>query len=164
MSGVIHDWECRVHGVFTKRVKAGTVPPCPKGCTPYFVHLVHLMAPSIGTDRVRTATRLVREVADSQGLSDIDVSPSTPGDSVAAKNFLRSQNQVRARAVDFATYMSALTNRSNELSKLGFGHPYEPSEWKQTAEGKMRHAGAQPPVTDTPMNQFGVEMQRVKEK
>lgn len=164
MAGVIHDFECVAHGPFERRVKPGTIPKCPVGCSPYFVRLVFKTAPSIGTERVRTATRLVRDVADAQGLSDIDVSPSTPGDSVADKNFKRSGNQLRAEAVDFKTYMSALTNRSNELSRLGFGHPYNPGEWKKTEDGKMRHAGAHPPLVDRPMNQYGVEVQRVKEK
>lgn len=161
---ITHDFECRAHGPFTKRVKVGTIPKCPYGCSSSFVSLVFNTAPAIGTDRVRTATRLVREVADSQGLSDIDVSPSTPGGSVAEKNFLKSGNQVRARAVDFNTYMAALTNRSNELSRLGFGHPYDPGEWKKRDSGKVVHAGAKPTLVDLPMNQYGVEVQRVKEK
>lgn len=161
---ITHDFECVAHGAFEKKVKAGTIPRCPKGCSPSFVRLVFKTAPSIGTDRVRYATKLINEVAESQGLSDIDISPHTPGGSVAEKNFMRSGNSVRAQAVDFSSYMSALTNKSNELSRLGFGHPYNPAEWKKTEDGRMRHQGAAPPVVDTPMNQYGVEVQRVKEK
>lgn len=162
---VIHDFECMAHGAFSKRVKAGTIPSCPRGCSPYFVHLVFLTAPAIGSEKVRTATRLVREVADSQGLPDIDVSPSRPGDSVADRNFRKSGNEIRARAADFNTYMKALTHRSNELTRLGFGHAYDPHEWKERkGSGKLAHVGAQGPITDLPSNQFGVQMYRVKEK
>lgn len=161
---VTHNFECLAHGAFEKRVKPGTIPKCPKGCSPHFVRLVFLTAPSIATERVRTATRLVREMADSQGLSDIDVSPSRPGDSVADRNFKRSGNPIRAQAVDFATYMKSLTYKSNELTRMGFGHPYNAHEWKERKEtGKIVHAGAAPPVVDTPMNQFGVQVYRVKE-
>lgn len=161
---ITHDFECRAHGLFQARVAAGSIPPCPRGCTPYFVRLVYLQAPAIGTERVRTATRLVREVADSQGLSDIDVSPSRPGDSVADRNFKKAGNQVQARAVDFQSFMSALTHRSNELTRCGFGHPYDASEWRERKEtGKLAHAGALPPITDIPSNQYGVQVQRVKE-
>jgi hypothetical protein len=162
---VTHNFECRAHGVFEAQVEAGTLPACPRGCSSYFVHLVFTVPPSIGTDRVRNASRLVREAADSQGLSDIDVSPSRPGDSVADRNFKRSGNPVRAQAVDFKTYMSSLTHKSNELTRLGFGHPYDPHEWRERKEtGKVTHSGAQGPIQDTPMNQYGVEIQRVKER
>lgn len=161
---VTHNFECLAHGAFEKRVKAGTIPKCPKGCSPHFVHLVFLTAPNIGSEKVRTATQLVREVADSQGLSDIQTSPSRPGDSVADVNYKRSGGEIRARAADFNTYMKALTHRSNELARLGFGHDYNPQEWRERKDtGKIVHAGAPPPVADTPMNQFGVQVYRVKE-
>lgn len=162
---VTHDFECIAHGAFSQRVESGTIPSCPKGCSPHFVRLVFLSPPSIGSEKVRTATRLVREVADSQGLSDIDVSPSRPGDSVADRNFKRSGNDIRAQPADFASYMRALTHKSNELTRLGFGHPYDAHEWKERKDtGKLAHVGAQPPVADLPTNQFGVQMYRVREK
>lgn len=161
---ITHDFECRAHGFFQARVAAGTIAACPRGCTPYFVRLVFLQAPAVGTERVRTAARLIREVADSQGLSDIDVSPSRPGDSVADRNFKKSGNQLQARAVDFHSYMSALTHRSNELTRIGFGHPYDAREWQERKDsGKVAHAGALPPIADVPTNQYGVQVQRVKE-
>jgi hypothetical protein len=104
-------------------------------------------------------------MADLQHLADIDTSPSRPGNSVGERNFMRSGNPLQARAVNASEYMNALSYRSNELTRLGMGHPYDPREWKENKEtGKMRHAGAQPPVNAIPMNQYGVSVQRVKEK
>lgn len=156
---VTHDFECLAHGAFSARVESGTIPACPRGCSPHFVRLVFLSPPSIGSERVRTATRLVREAADSQGLSDIDVSPSRPGDSVADRNWKRSGNNIRAEAADFGKYMKALTHKSNELTRLGFGHPYDAHEWKEREKtGKLAHVGAQPPLQPT------VHSYRVRDK
>lgn len=161
---VTHDFECRAHGTFEARVAAGDVPPCPQGCSPDFVRLVFKSAPNIGTDRVRTASRLVQEAADMQGLSDIDISPSTPGDSPADKNFKRSGNPIRPIAMPPGKYMSALTHRANELSNLGFGHPYDSREWRTDQKTGTRLHYAAPPIAPVPMNQFGIEMTRVREK
>lgn len=161
---VAHDFECRAHGVFQARVKPGSIPRCPRGCSPHFVQLVFLSPPAISTERVRMATRLVKEVAESQGLSDIDVSPSRPGDSVADRNYKRNKPSMQARAAEFSKYMSALTHRSNELSNLGFGHPYDAREWQERkATGKLAHVGALPPIVDLPANQYGAQGLRVKE-
>lgn len=161
---VTHDFECRAHGVFPARVEYGEVPACPKGCAPSFVRLVILHPPAMGSERVRYATRAVREVADSQGLSDIDISPSRPGDSVADRNYKKNGPKLAAQAVDFNKYMGALTHKANELTNIGFGHPYDAREWKERKEtGKVAHVGAPPPVVDVPMNQFGVQMKRVKD-
>jgi hypothetical protein len=161
---VLQDFECVAHGVFEARVQAGCIPKCPRGCSRAFVQLVHLTPPAIGSEKVRTATRLVREMAQLQGLSDIDVSPSTPGDSVADKNFLRSGNAVRAQALPVGRYLSAMTYRSNELAKAGFGHAYNPHEWTQDVKTGVRRHVASPPNEPLPMNQFGVSVSRVREK
>lgn len=160
---VSHNFECRAHGIFEARVRSGTVPSCPKGCSPYFVRLVFLQAPAIGSERVRTATRLVREAADAQRLSDIDISPSTPGSSVADKNFLRSGNKAAGMRLDFGTYMKKLTPGPNQITRLGMGNAYDPHEWRERKEtGKLVHAGAAPPREALPLGQFGVEVKRVR--
>ena len=148
---VLHNFECAAHGLFEQRVQPGVTPKCPKGCSSYFVKLVFLTPPNLGSERVRNATRLVREMADTQGLSDLDVSPSRPGDSVADRNFKKSGNPLRAVSGNFSTYMSALTHRENALTRVGFGHPYNAAEWRTIKEtGKQRHAGAQPPLESAP--------------
>ena len=161
---VLHNFECAAHGVFEARTQAGVTPRCPKGCSAGFVQLVHLTPPSIGSARVRAATKLVREMADLQGLSDIDVSPSRPGDSVADRNFKRSGNAIQARPASFGQYMGALTHRANELSNAGFGSPYNPAEWHQDKKSGVRRHVASPPVEPLPMNQYGVSVARVREK
>lgn len=161
---ITHDFECRAHGAFQARVESGSIPRCPRGCGSAFVKLVFLTAPTIGSESVRAATRLVREAAEAQGLSDIDVSPSRPGDSVADRNWKKAKPAMEARAAEFNKYMSALTHRSNELTRVGFGHPYDAHEWKERKDsGKMAHVGALPAISDVPTNQFGAHVQRVKE-
>ena len=167
MMGVLHNFECAAHGVFEARTVAGLIPRCPHGCSPGFVTLIYLQAPALGSERVRTATRLVREMADCQGLSDIDVSPSRPGDSVADRNFKRNgagKEGIAARPASFSQYMGALTHRANELANAGFGHPYNPGEWLQDKKSGVRRHLASPPVEPLPMNQFGVSVARVREK
>lgn len=164
---VTHSFECRAHGVFEKRVKAGTVPACPKGCSQDFVQLVFLTPPSIGSEKVRTASRLVREMADTQGLSDIDISKSTPGDSVADKNFKRSGNPIRAQAVgrmDVGRFIGAQLSPGNTLTAAGFGHPYDAREWRTDQTSGHRVHYASPPIEVLPMNQYGVQMTRVRER
>ena len=141
---VTHSFECGFHGGFEARVKAGTVPACPRGCSPHFVKLVFVTPPSIGTERVKTATRLVKEMAETQGLSDIDHSPSRPGVSVADRNFKKNnKNAVLAEAGRHADLMKFLNAapRDNVLTRTGFGHPYNPSEWR---EGKHLGSSAAP--------------------
>lgn len=161
---VRHDFECLAHGVFEARVQAGVIARCPHGCGREMVSLVFLTPPAISSERVRTATRLVREMADLQGLSDIDISPSRPGDSVADRNFKRSGNELAPQALPMSKYMGALTHRSNELSNLGFGHPYNPHEWSQDQKTGVRRHVAAPPLQPLPMNQYGVSVQRMREK
>lgn len=164
---VTHSFECRAHGVFDARVSSGEVPACPCGCSPAFVKLVFITPPAIATEKVRTATRLVREMADIQGLTDIDISPSRPGDSVADRNFKRSGNPIRAqavKAVDVGRYVGAQLHQGNALTAAGFGHPYDSREWRtDKASGRRLHY-AQPPLEPLPTNQFGVEITRVREK
>jgi hypothetical protein len=111
------------------------------------VHLVFVEAPAIASERVRHASRLVREMADVQGLSDIDVSPSTPGGSVAEKNFKRlglKPEQLAYAVPDVAAWTRG--NRGgNDLVRAGFGHAYNAGEWRGG-----RHAGAGPPLQATP--------------
>lgn len=159
---VMHNFECVAHGVFEARVQGGVIPKCPYGCTEGFVKLVYLTPPNISSERVRTATKLVREMADLQGLSDIDTSPSRPGDSVADRNFKRSGNPVRPMAVPASQFMASLTHRANELTNAGFGHPYNPHEWSTDKKTGVRRHIASPPLEPLPMNQYGVSITRVK--
>ena len=165
--GVTHSFECRAHGVFEARVKVGTIPSCRRGCSPDFVKLVFLEPPNIGSERVRNATRLVREMADAQGLTDIDVSPSRPGDSVADRNYKKSGNPIQARAVsrvDVGKYIGAQVSPGNALTAAGFGHAYDAKEWRTDKKSghKLHYAG--PPLEPLPMGQDGVEVQRVRVK
>ena len=165
--GVTHSFECRAHGVFEARVKVGTIPSCRRGCSPDFVKLVFLEAPNIGSERVKNATRLVREMADAQGLADIDISPSRPGDSVADRNYKKSGNPIQARAVakvDLGKYIGAQVSPGNALTAAGFGHPYDAREWRTDRQTGRKLHFASPPVESVPMNQYGVEVQRVRVK
>lgn len=149
--------------MFEARVEAGTVPWCPYGCTPSFVQLVHITPPSISSERVRTATRLVREMADMQGLTDIDVSPSTPGDSVADKNFKRAGGKIQAFAgANFNQHIGALKYRANELANAGFGNRYNPHEWSTDQKTGTRRHVASPPLETLP--RVPTEMTRVRGK
>jgi hypothetical protein len=108
------------------------------------------------------ASRLVREMADLQGLSDIDTSPSRPGDSVADRNYKRSG--IAARAMPMGNYLAGMTHRANELVNAGFGNPYNPHEWRRDkTSGKAIHV-ASPPREPLPMNQYGVSVSRVRER
>jgi len=94
---VTHDFNCGLHGEFTARVESGVTPMCPYGCSSEFVKLVFLTPPSIGTQRVRNASRMIKEALDAQGLTDCDISKSTPGSSPADKNWKRnSKNPIKA--------------------------------------------------------------------
>jgi hypothetical protein len=171
---VTNDFACLAHGYFEAKVKSGTVPRCPKGCSKSFVKLVHLQAPSFGSARVRKGDKLLREAAEMQGLSDISTSPSRPGGSVAQRN--AAKNRVRgpsgheypsyaaAKAVPLQKYIGALTHKENALSRVGLGHAYEPAEWKKDDKtGQVRHVGAQGPVHSVPVGTAGVSVERVKE-
>lgn len=159
---VLHNFECAAHGIFEARVQAGVIPQCPKGCSKAFVELVYLTAPAIGTEKVRFATNLIKRAAELQGLSDIDVSPSTPGGSVADKNFLKSGNPIRAQAGPTFN-VGALQGRvdirqlppgGNGLYETGFGHRYDPTEWRTGKDGKRRHY-ASPPLESLPTRYAG---------
>lgn len=144
--GVLNNYECAAHGAFEATVEVGQVPSCPHGCSPGFVQLVFLKPPLISNERFRVANKLVREMAEMQGLSDIDVSPSSPGDSVADKNFQRAGGRVQAVAGgNLRQYVGAMTYRANELTRAGFGNPYNPEEWQQDKKsGVRRHYASAP--------------------
>lgn len=165
--GVIHAFECKWHGRFEARVKAGTVPKCPKGCSRSFVTLVFVQAPGFVSGKTRRGDQLVREMASMQKLSDISTSPSRPGGSVADRNRARNAQlrpEQQARAVSFGEYMGALTHRENALTPLGFGNKYDASEWRAREEGgKPVHVGAPPPRTNIPTGTTGVSIERVRE-
>jgi hypothetical protein len=115
---------------------------------------VFVTAPSIGSERVKAATRLIEEVAKTQGLSDIDASPSRPGVSVADRNW-KKNNRVSAEARpggDLGKFLSSAP-RDNVLNRTGFGHPYNPHEWKGG-----RHLGS-----STPPEKLPTEVVRVRE-
>jgi hypothetical protein len=150
---VTHSFECAAHGGFEARVAAGAIPSCPRGCSPYFVKLVFVSPPSIGSERVRTATRLIKEMAETQGLSDIDHSPSRPGVSVADRNWKKNNNKVTAFAGGDLAKFLATAPHDNVLNRAGFGHPYNPGEWR---EGK--HLGSSSPPEKLP-----TEVVRVRE-
>jgi hypothetical protein len=170
---VLHDFECMAHGVFEKRVEAGKIPKCPRGCSPAFVTLVHLQAPGTVSGRTRTGDRLVREMAEMQGLSDISTSPSRPGGNVAQRNAMRLKGPAgrqypelaAAKAVDIGKYLGAMTMKDNALTRIGLGHEYNANEWKRDAQNpeKLRHVGAQGPILEKPTGSTGVSIERVKE-
>lgn len=168
MAGVTNDFSCAAHGHFEAKVKAGTVPKCPKGCSKAFVTLVHLKAPSFGSARVRTGDRLLREAAQMQGLSDISTSPSRPGGTVAERNAAKNRAfpaQAAAVAAPLSKFLGAMTHKENALSRIGLGHAYEPAEWKKDEKtGTVRHIGAQGPIAQIPVGTTGVSIDRVKEK
>jgi hypothetical protein len=172
---VLNDFECLAHGHFEAKVKPGTVPKCPKGCSKGFVKLVHLQAPTLSNARFRRGDKLLRQAADLQGLTDISTSPSRPGGSVAERNRMRNRmrgpqgreypQSASAIPVDLGKYIGALTHRSNELGNLGLGHTYDSAEWKKDEkDGKIRHVGMPGPVQTIPTGSTGVEIERVKEK
>jgi hypothetical protein len=176
MAGVVNDFECLAHGHFEARVKSGTVPKCPKGCSKSFVKLVHLQAPSFGSARFRRGDKLLRQAAEMQGLSDISTSPSRPGGSVAERNRMRNRPRTlgpkgreypdfaQAKPVELQKYIGAMTHRANELSNTGFGHKYEAAEWKKDEkDGKIRHLGAQGPLVPIPLGTTGVSIEKVKD-
>jgi hypothetical protein len=172
---VLHDFECAAHGYFEARTKGGNVPRCPKGCSKAFVKLVRLQAPGMVSARTRTGDRLVREMADMQGLSDISTSPSRSGGSVAdrnrKKNYAPVQNeqlpqtaQARGEPIPVRKLLAAMTHKQNLLHDVGFGHGYNEHEWKKDDKtGVVRHVGAQAPITKVPVGSTGVSIQRVKD-
>lgn len=173
--GVIHAFECRAHGVFEKRVKAGTVPRCPKGCSKSFVSLIFVQAVGTVSSRTRKADRLVRQAADMQGLSDISTSPSRSGGTVAQRNAARNRMRgprgyeypeiAAAKPVEIGKYLGAMTHKGNALSGTGFGHKYDANEWRAEKEtGKLRHVGAQGPVHQIPLGSTGVSIERSRDK
>jgi hypothetical protein len=151
---VTHDWNCLAHGVFEARGNPKKPPRCPKGCSSSFVELIRLVPPGMVSARTRTGDRLVREMATTQGLSDISTSPSRPGGSVGQRNRAKSQGaaanpypeQYAARSAGLKEFLSGMTYSANELTNVGLGHKYNASEWtKDDKTGATRHVGAQGP-------------------
>jgi hypothetical protein len=170
---VLADWECAAHGVFEARTKtSGKAPRCPKGCSAALVTMVFLKAPRIGNERYKRGDKLVKEMAEMQGLSDISDSPSRPGGTVAQRNRAKMlgpkgrqyPEAVAATPVDFGKYLGAMTMQDNALTRTGFGHPYDAKEWKTDKEtGQVKHTGAQGPIVPVPTGSTGVSIERVKE-
>jgi hypothetical protein len=181
MSGVMHDFECKAHGLFEKRVKSGEVPRCPKGCSKAFVSLVHLNPPGFVGDRTRSADRLIREAADMQGLSDISTSPSRPGGSVAERNRMKNQRGPQGREYDarmaahtgnlgggvklnMQQFLGSFPKENPLTDGVGMGHKYNKDEWKKDDKtGQVRHVGAAGPLSLVPTGSTGVSVDRVRE-
>lgn len=174
---VLHDFECQIHGRFEKRVKAGTVPRCPSGCSKSFVSLIFTKPPGHVSARTRTGDRLVREMADMQGLSDISTSPSRPGGSVAERNRMRGPRgrpdlaypEVAAAQnvpLNVSKAIPALTNKNdmaNALTSIGFGNKYDASQWKKDEKtGVVKHVDIPAPHVTVPLGSTGVSIDRVK--
>jgi hypothetical protein len=159
---VTSDFECAAHGFFEARVKPGTVPRCPKGCSTSFVKLVHLRPVGHVSARTKNADRLLREAAGMQKLSDISTSPSRAGGSVMDR--LRQRNQPVVSPVQLPGWgeMPALgkVNNANNAAQLlstigkpppgesvaeltGIGHTFKPAEWKAREDGKLVHNGGE---------------------
>lgn len=173
--GITHDFECEFHGTFEKRVKAGTVPRCPKGCSKGFVKQIFTKAPGFVSSRTRTGDRLVREMADMQGLTDISTSPSRPGGSVADRNRLAGPRGrpdlaypelAKAQAIPLTVQnaIPAMTMKDNALTRTGFGHGYDEHQWKKDEKtGVVRHVDIPAPNVTVPLGSTGVSIERVKE-
>jgi hypothetical protein len=177
MSGVVHHFECLAHGVFEQRVKAGTVPKCPKGCGKAMVKLVFLQAPRIGKVKYKRGDRLLREAAELQGLSDISTSPSRPGGHVMDRIRKKYGGHLRPEQMPVAgtaEMLGALTHRTNALNDENMrnftaqafgqpavmGHEFDKSQWATDKEtGKVRHV-------DIPHTNFlpRASVERVREK
>src|SRR5579859_2230254 len=156
MAGVIHDFECLAHGRFEARVKAGTIPKCPKGCGKSMVTLIFTQPVGHVSAKTRRGDKLVKEMAAMQGLSDLSTSPSRPGGSVMErlrmKHGAHLQPEQMPIAVDAKQYLGALTHKANEITGEnmknftgGFhpGHEYDPGEWKTDKKtGKVLHVDA----------------------
>jgi hypothetical protein len=152
---VLHDFECMAHGYFEARVGFGKLPRCPKGCSSSLVKQVRLKPPGFVSARSRKGDKLVREMAEAQGLSDISTSPSRSGGSVAERNRAKSQGakenpyppQAAAQAPsNVSKFLGALTHKENALANSGFGNPYNAAEWKKDDKtGAVRHVGRSAP-------------------
>lgn len=169
--GVTHDFECAAHGVFESRAKR---PKCPKGCSAAFVQKVFLQAPAFGSAGVRTSDRLVREMAEAQGLSDISTSPSRPGGSVMDR--IRKKNTgmkgpqgrdypeyAAAKSIPYAEGMKGVTMKGNGLRDTGYGHDYQASEWKKDEKtGVTKHVTQRGALIPKPTGSTGTSVERVK--
>lgn len=172
---VEHSFECQAHGTFTAKVRAGTVPRCPHGCSRAFVQLVFLKAPGYVGPRTRRADKALREAADIQGLSDISTSPSRPGGTVAQRNAMKYRGPkgrpelqypeiAAAQAGGLTKFLAAMTAPGNALTDLGFAAEYNPSDWQKDAKtGVTRHLNPSGLSRQAiPVGTGGVSIDRVK--
>jgi hypothetical protein len=144
------EWSCAFHGDFEARVQAGVTPHCPCGCSPEFVERVFITPPAIATERVRNASRIVKDAIDSMGLTDLDINPSTPGNSPAEKNLLKNKSSIKAEVWDQSRLKDVLSSfpaGENYITKspadggAGLGNPYRKDEWQQDRKtGKLTHS------------------------
>jgi len=161
--GVLHAFQCRAHGTFDQRVDVSNgvkIPKCPHGCSKSFVSLVFVQAPGHIRPGTKRADRLVREACDMQKISDLSLSPSRSGGTVAERNRAKAMlgrkasgvpEAAKARAATFGEYMGALTHKENALTGLGMGNAHNPAEWKKDPEtGKVKHAGPVGPIEPRP--------------
>lgn len=87
--GVLHDWECDMHGVFeaeTPEPKNGNrrSPRCPHGCHPEFVHMVFTKPPGMRGAITSNTDRQLRDLADAYGMTNIQNNRGGDGGSVKA--------------------------------------------------------------------------------
>jgi hypothetical protein len=169
---VEHSFECQAHGNFTAKVKSGTVPRCPHGCSKSFVALVFLQAPGHVSARTKRADQALKEAALLQGLADISTSPSRPGGTVAQRNAMRVRGPkgleypeiAAAQSGGLAKFLSAMTTPGNALAEMGFTEGFNAADWKKNEKtGQMVHLNPQGLTRQSvPVGTGGVSVDRVK--
>jgi hypothetical protein len=145
------EWSCAFHGDFEARVQAGVTPHCPCGCSPEFVERVFLTPPAISHDRVKNASRILKDAIDSMGLSDLDISPHTPGNSPAEKNHLKyASKEIKAEVWDAAKLKGLVSTFPSDsgLALTGLGNRYEAEQWQRNkTTGKLTHSAPRAKAT-----------------
>jgi phage protein D len=110
------------------------------------VKLVFITPPSIAHDRVKNASRILKDAIDSMGLSDLDISPSTPGNSPAEKNHLKYANKDIRAEVWSGDKLKGLVNSfpaGSGLQLAGLGNPYRKDQWSRDKKtGQLVHSAA----------------------
>jgi hypothetical protein len=102
---------------------------------------VFLTPPAIATERVKNATRIVKQAIDEMGLSDLDISPSTPGNSPAEKNLLKEKSPIKAEvwSADKLKGLVSSFPAGSGLTLAGLGRGYRKEEWTPNKQGKIVH-------------------------